>query len=177
MSNPYPQQHQQYAGATPQYQGQPGYQGMAQGPGQMVSAQHGHPALMGIQMKRRNPVGVWLGLPLITLGIYNLVWYYKVHNELANFDRRRSVSAGAALCSLLFGWITLGIWPLITYIQLAGHIRNAQQAAGLQPSCSGGLGFLLGIFGFGMLYYQIELNKVVDRYEGAPAGAQVPLAA
>jgi hypothetical protein len=24
--------------------------------------------------KRRNIVGVWLGLPLITLGIYSLVW-------------------------------------------------------------------------------------------------------
>ncbi|GAA4611488.1 hypothetical protein GCM10023195_48660 [Actinoallomurus liliacearum] len=178
MSNPYPQQHQpQYAGATPQYQGQPGYQGMAQNPGQMVPAQHGQPALMGIQMKRRNPVGVWLGLPLITLGIYNLVWYYSVHSELANFDRRRQVSAGMALCSLLFGWITLGIWPLVTYIMLAGHVRNAQQAAGLQPTCSGGLAFLLGLFGFGTLYYQIELNKVVDRYQGAPTGAQVPLAA
>lgn len=168
MSNPYPQQHQQYAGATPQYQGQPG---------QMVAAQHGQPALAGIQMKRRNPVGAWLGLPIITLGIYGLVWYYMVHSELAAFDRRRPVSAAAALCSMLFGWITLGIWPLIQWVKLAGHIRNAQQSAGLQPSCSGGLGFLLGIFGFGVLYYQIELNKVVDRYEGAPAGAQVPLAA
>lgn len=174
MSNPYPQQHEQYAGATPQYQGQPGY---PQGPGQMVPAQHGQPALMGIQMKRRNPVGAWLGLPLITLGIYGLVWYYSVHAELANFDRRRPVSAAAALCSMLFGWITLGIWPLIQWVKLAGHIRNAQQAAGLQPTCSGGLGFILGFFGFGVLYYQIELNKVVDRYEGAPAGAQVPLAA
>jgi hypothetical protein len=131
----------------------------------------------GAQMKRRNPVGAWLGLPIITLGIYGLVWYYKVHAELAEFDRRHPVSAGMAICSILFGTFTLGIWPLVTWVKLAGHIRNAQQAAGLQPSCSTGLGFILGIFGFGVLYYQIELNKVVDRYGDTQPGAPVPLAA
>jgi hypothetical protein len=134
-------------------------------------------SLVGAQMKRRNPVAAWLGLPIITLGIYGLVWYYLVHSELANFDRRRKVSAGLALCSVLFGTLTLGIWPLINWVKLAGHIRNAQRAAGLEPSCSGGLGFLLGIIGFGVLYYQVELNKVVKQYGDAPAGAQVPLAA
>ena len=190
MSNPYPQQ---YPGGAPQYQGQPQHQGQPQQyqgqpqqhPGAVAPAQYGQApaqyghqqaALMGVQMKRRNPAGVWLGLPLITLGIYNLVWYYSVHAELANFDRRRQISAGMAICSLLFGWITLYIWPLVTWIKLAGHIRDAQQAAGLQPTCSGGMGFLLGLLGFGTLYYQIELNKIVDRY-GAPTGAQVPLAA
>ena len=133
--------------------------------------------LAGAQMKRRNPVAAWLGLPIITLGIYGLVWYYLVHSELANFDRRRKVSAGLALCSVLFGMFTLGIWPLVNWVKLAGHIRNAQRAAGLEPSCSGGLGFLLGIIGFGVLYYQVELNKVVKQYGDAPAGAQVPLAA
>ena len=129
------------------------------------------------QTSPQDPAAVWLGLPIITLGIYGLVWYFKVHNELAGFDRRRQISPAAALCSVLFGTFTLGIWPLVTWVKLAGHISNAQQAAGLQPSCSGGLGFLLGIFGFGPLYYQIELNKVIGRYGDAPAGSQVPLAA
>lgn len=134
-------------------------------------------ALSGTQMKRRNPVGAWLGLPLITLGIYGLVWYYKVHAELARFDRRQGISAGLALCSVLFGALTLGIWPLITWIKLGGHIRNAQRAAGLQPSCSGGVGLLLAIVGFGVLYYQIELNRVVRQFGETPPGEEVRLAA
>jgi Domain of unknown function (DUF4234) len=137
----------------------------------------GQPDLAGTQMKRRNPLGAWLGLPIITLGIYGLVWYYLVHSELAAFDRRRPVSAGLALCSVLLGTLTLGIWPLVTWVKLAGHIRNAQRAAGLEPSCSGGVGFLLGIIGFGVLYYQIELNKVVKHYGDAAPGSQVTLAA
>lgn len=163
MGQPY---QQQYPGAVAQPNpGQPAY-----GPGQQQ-------ALTGMQMKRRNPVAAWLGLPIITLGIYGIVWYYMVHSELAYFDRRRPVSAGMAVCSVLFGFITLGIWPLVTWIKLGGHIRNAQQAAGLQPSCSGGIGFLLAIVGFGVLYYQVELNKVTRRYGDTPAGTQVPLAA
>ena len=35
------------------------------------------PMATGLQMKQRNPVAVWLGLPLITLGIYYYVWLYK----------------------------------------------------------------------------------------------------
>ncbi|MFI0407576.1 DUF4234 domain-containing protein [Actinomadura sp. 3N508] len=131
----------------------------------------------GINMKRRNPAGVWLGLPIITFGIYGLVWFFKVHNELHEYDRRIDNAATNALLSMLFGAITLGIWPLIMWVKLAGRIAQAQRAAGLQPSCSGGMGFLLGIIGFGTLYYQIQLNKVVDRYGETPAGQQVSLVA
>jgi hypothetical protein len=134
------------------------------------------PAPAAAQMKRRNPIGVWLGLPIVTLGVYPIVWYYLVHSELARFNRRRPISAGMALCSVLFGAITLGIWPLVTWVKLCGHIRSAQEAAGLRPSCSGGMGFLMAILGFGMLYYQLELNKVVKQYADAPTGSPVPLA-
>ena len=37
--------------------------------------------------KKRNIVGVWLGLPFITLGIYSYVWIYKVNNEARRFLR------------------------------------------------------------------------------------------
>ncbi|GAA3923633.1 hypothetical protein GCM10023085_01090 [Actinomadura viridis] len=131
----------------------------------------------GLNMKKRNPVAAWLGLPIITFGIYGLVWFFKVHAELFAYDRRTGDAAVNALLSLLFGAVTLGIWPLIMFVKLGGRIAQAQRAAGLQPSCSGGIGFLLGIFGFGVLYYQIQLNKITDRYGDIPAGQQVSLAA
>lgn len=131
----------------------------------------------GANMKRRNPVGAWLGLPLITFGIYGLVWFYKVHSELHGYDRRIGDSAVNALLSMIFGVITLGIWPLVMWVKLGGRIAAAQRAAGLQPTCSGGIGFLLGVIGFGVLYYQIQLNKVVDRYGATPPGQQVSLVA
>ena len=165
----YPQQGQGQSQGQQPYQG-----GHAPAP-----AQQGAPAAVGagLNMKRRNPVGAWLGLPIITVGIYGLVWFFKVHNELYEYDRRIGNAATSALLSMIFGAITLGIWPLVMYVKLGGRIAAAQRAAGLQPSCSGGIGFLLGIIGFGVLYYQIQLNKVVDRYGDTPAGQQVSLVA
>jgi hypothetical protein len=166
----YPQQ-----GQGQPYQQQPQQGGYAPAPQQ----QQGGPVAVGsgANMKRRNPVGAWLGLPIITIGIYGLVWFYKVHVELHEYDRRIDNAATNALLSMLLGGITLGIWPLIMWVKLGGRIAEAQRAAGLTPSCSGGMGFLLGILGFGVLYYQIQLNKVVDRYGGTPAGQQVSLVA
>ena len=131
----------------------------------------------GANMKRRNPLGAWLGLPIITFGIYELVWFFKVHAELYRYDRRVGDAALNALLSLLFGFLTLGIWPLVMWGMLAGRIAQAQRAAGLPATCSRVLGFLLGIIGFGVLYYQIQLNKVVDRYGGTPPEQQVSLVA
>ncbi|WP_329521492.1 DUF4234 domain-containing protein [Spirillospora sp. NBC_01491] len=161
-------------------QGQPQQQhhqgGYAPAP---VQHQQGGPVATGAgqNMKRRNPVGAWLGLPMITFGIYGLVWFYKVHAELFGFDRRSGDASVNALLSMLFGACTLGIWPLVMYVKLGGRIAQAQRAAGLPAECSGGMGFLLGIFGFGVLYYQIQLNKVVDRYGDTPPGQQVSLVA
>ncbi|RSN69176.1 DUF4234 domain-containing protein [Actinomadura sp. WAC 06369] len=163
----YPQQGQ----GQPQQAYQGGY-APAAAPQQAPAA-----AGSGANMKRRNPLGAWLGLPIITFGIYGLVWFFKVHSELYRYDRRVGDSAMNALLSMLFGFLTFGIWPLVMWVKLGGRIAQAQRAAGLAPSCSGGIGFLLGLIGFGVLYYQIQLNKVVDRYGGTPPQQQVSLVA
>lgn len=129
----------------------------------------------GLVMKRRNPVAAWLGLPLITLGIYHLVWYYKIHREMAEFDRRRAVPvAGPMLVLFFLSWTFIA--PIISYHNTGTRIRNAQRAAGLAPTCSPAACWLLWfVIGVNVLYMQSELNKVIDRYAGAPTGAQVPL--
>ena len=128
----------------------------------------------GLAMKRRNPVGVWLGLPLITLGIYSYVWYYKIHREMAEFDRRRAVPVAGPLLVLLFlGWTVVA--PLVSLYNTGNRIADAQRAAGLRPTCSAGIGLLLCfVFGLVSLYYQSELNKIVDSY-GAPTGTEIAL--
>lgn len=35
----------------------------------------------GVEVKERNPLGVW-ALSIVTLGIYYLVWYYKINKEM-----------------------------------------------------------------------------------------------
>jgi phosphotransferase system glucose/maltose/N-acetylglucosamine-specific IIC component len=133
------------------------------------------PVARGLQMKRRNPVGVWLGLPLITLGIYTLVWLYKIHSELGMFDRRRIVGATGPVLAWIFGVVTLMIWPLVSTYNTGQTIAAAQRSAGLLPTCSGGLGVVLVfLFGLHPLYYQVQLNKIIA-VNGVPEGAEVPL--
>jgi len=128
----------------------------------------------GLAMKQRNPLAAWL-LPAITFGIYHLVWYYKIHKEMAEFDRRRSVPVAGPMLILLFLSWTL-IAPLISYHNAGVRIRNAQRSAGLAASCSPAFCWLLAfVFGLNSLYMQAELNKVVARYGDVPTGTTVPL--
>ncbi|MFE7119450.1 DUF4234 domain-containing protein [Streptomyces sp. NPDC057654] len=134
------------------------------------------PVGFGLAMKRRVPLGVWLGLPLITLGIYSLVWYYKIHKEMAEFDSRRQISPVGSLLAITIGGFVI-IPPFVSVFNTGRRIADAQRAAGLQPTCSAGIGLLLMfVIGLYPLYYQIELNKIVDHYNQAAPGTQVPLA-
>ncbi len=133
--------------------------------------------LTGLAMKRRGPVAVWLGLPLITFGIYSLVWYYKIHKELQEFDRRRTLSpAGSVLVMIFLGWTLIA--PLISYHNTGKAIANAQRAAGLPVTCSPAAStWLAFVFGLNIWYIQRQLNLVVDAYPAATPGTEVPLAA
>jgi hypothetical protein len=146
--------------------------------GMVSSHGAGVAATQGAQMKRRNPVGVWLGLPLITLSIYHLVWYYKIHNELAQFDRRQTaIKPGGSMRVLLFlGWTVIA--PLISYRNTARFVAEAQRAAGLPVTCKPAAAvWLMFVAGLGTLYLQGELNKVVAAYGDTAPGSVVALTA
>jgi cbb3-type cytochrome oxidase subunit 3 len=121
--------------------------------------------------KKRNPFAVWL-LTLITLGIYGLVWWYKANRETRDFDNSIKVTPGLAVLAL-FGFY---IGYFITVFNTGKRISKAQAAAGLQPTCNSWLGLLL-IFALSThsAYYQSELNKIWDSYQGAAEGTVVPL--
>jgi hypothetical protein len=133
------------------------------------------PVAIGAQMKERNPFAVWIGLPLITLGVYFFVWYYKIHKEMAEFDPRREIPVvGPLLVQLLLSWTFIA--PLVSFHNTGVRVRNAQIAAGLPPTCSPTLSWVLALaFSSNLLYLQLELNRVVERYPDAEPGSEVPL--
>ncbi|MFD7729868.1 DUF4234 domain-containing protein [Kitasatospora phosalacinea] len=129
-------------------------------------------------MKRRGPVAVWLGLPLITFGIYHLVWYYKVHKELREYDAHlHGLSpVGSMLVLLLLGWTIVA--PLISYYNTGEAIARAQRSAGVPVTCSPVASMLLYfLFGLNVWYMQKQLNLVVEAYPDAAPGDDVPLPA
>lgn len=128
----------------------------------------------GRAMKYRNPWLVWLVWPLITLGIYHFVWYYKIHREMADYQPTRRIPvAGPVLVLIFLGWTLIA--PFISYYNTGNRIRQAQRAAGIEETTSPLLGaVLMFAFGVNALYFQMELNRVVHRY-GVPEGTPVEL--
>lgn len=133
---------------------------------------------MGVVGKKRNVVAVWLGLPLITLGIYGYVWWYKINNELRNFDNRIEVNPALSVLAFIPGFLLCGVPAFISIYKTGERIRKAQIAAGLPGTSNPTIGLLLAfVFGLYPLYYQGELNKIWDQYANAPVGSPVQLAA
>ncbi len=128
----------------------------------------------GRAMKYRNPWLVWLVWPLITLGIYHFVWYYKIHREMADYQPTRRIPvAGPVLVLIFLGWTIIA--PFISYYNTGRRVRETQQAAGIGPTCSPLVSALLMFaFGANALYLQMELNRVVLHYH-VPEGTPVPL--
>ena len=76
----------------------------------------------GQQYIKRNPLGV-LGLSIMTLGIYFLVWYYKINDELRRFENDETISPTRSLMAMLFGWLII-VPPFIAMYNTAKHVQD-----------------------------------------------------
>jgi len=102
----------------------------------------------------RSPIVVWLLLPLVTLGIYQLVWHYKINRELRDFHPAIKVDPALAVLSMF-----VPIAGFVSVYNTGNRIAQAQQLSGSAEKCSGVLG-VVGCFilGLNALYYQSQLN-------------------
>ena len=87
----------------------------------------------GSVVKERNPVGVW-ALGLVTLGISNLVWWFRINRELMDLGRARQIpnlgdSPGKSLLAYTLG-ACLIVPPVMTVIGTSRRIMDAQRATG-----------------------------------------------
>jgi Domain of unknown function (DUF4234) len=142
----------------------------------------------GAIAKVRNPWGV-LGLSIITLGIYTIVWYYKVNKEFKEYGAAQGdqeLADSNPTNSVLA--VTLGaliiVPAIISFVNTVKRAQRVQQLGGVEPL--NGWIVLLLYFVISIAippYIQSELNKVWERYPaltdggGAiPAGTEQPAA-
>jgi hypothetical protein len=116
-------------------------------------------------VKIRNPflVFVW---SLVTLGIYYVVWYYKVNRELRD-AAGVSVSPLVALLAVTVGWIVI-VPPFVSWYRTFVRIAESQRSAGLVGEANPTLGFILYVIAVffvpvEVIYAQDELNKMWRR--------------
>ena len=127
--------------------------------------------------KTRNVILVWLVWPLLTLGIYFLVWWYKINREARDFDERIVVNPGMSMLAMLLGWIII-VPPFISAYTTGERIGQMQETAGLERTCNGWIGLILSFFfNLEALYYQVELNKVWARFGYPEEGAVLTVGA
>ncbi|WP_371493950.1 DUF4234 domain-containing protein [Kitasatospora sp. NBC_00374] len=109
--------------------------------------------------KDRNIFLVWLVWPVLTLGIYHFVWWYKINREVGDYDDRIEVNPAVSVVAILFGWIII-IPPFVSIYNTGDRIATMQRNRGLVATCNPWIGLLLSfVFGLHSLYYQSELNS------------------
>jgi Ca2+/Na+ antiporter len=122
-----------------------------------------------VRSKVRHPL-VAFGLVFLTLGIYYLVWYYKVNRELRDIGRatgyedRLGRSPFTSLMAISVGWLIV-VPPFVSFYRTFQRIEAAQELAGTSERVNVWLGFILYILGVLLLpveiiYAQSELNRV-----------------
>lgn len=142
------------------------------------------------QAKIRDPLGV-AGLSLITLGIYTLVWWYKINREMVDLGRKRGTTElgenpTLSLLALFPGGILIvpAIWTMVTTFQRS---QRAQQLMGVSPSnqLNGWIYALIIIAGLfipfvglaAWSYVQDGLNKVWKIDSGMEPAGSLPVGA
>lgn len=127
--------------------------------------------------KQRNILGVWLGLPLITLGIYSLVWYFKINNEARRYLRDESIHPWVSLLAVTLGAVLI-IPPFYSTYKTCSRIRRMEEHAGVSGHIEPVLGVvLIFVFGLDTMYMQAHLNGIWARYLLAAPATRAPLPA
>jgi hypothetical protein len=117
-------------------------------------------------VKVRNPWAVAL-LPLVTFGIYHLVWWYRIHKEMKAYGESLGYDLGrnprnSALA--LFPGGLLIVPALITYWRGTVRVQGTEALADIEP-INGFLVLVLFLIlppGF-WAYLQVSLNRVWER--------------
>jgi Domain of unknown function (DUF4234) len=129
------------------------------------------------EVKVRNPWAVAL-LPLITFGIYHLVWWYKINKELKAYGEAKGYDLGKnptnSLLALFPGALIL-IPALVTYYRGTERVQGAAKIAG-RESVNGWIVLVLYLLlAPGMWFYlQSSLNEVWEQEAEALPGQDAP---
>jgi hypothetical protein len=133
----------------------------------------------GERVKLRSPWAVAL-LPFITLGIYHLVWWYRINREMRDLGHDRGVDLGQSPTSSLLALFPGGliiIPALVSYWRGTKRVMAAAGVAGTEPP-NGWIALILYIVlspAFAA-YLQVSLNHTWVALAAPAPGAQALVA-
>jgi len=129
------------------------------------------------EVKVRNPWAVAL-LPIVTLGIYHLVWWYKINKELKAYGEAKGYDLGQnptnSLLALVPGFLII-VPPLVSYWNGTKRVQGASRIAGREPVSGWIVLILYLLLAPGMWFYlQSALNEVWEQEAEALPGQAAP---
>ena len=132
------------------------------------------------RVKLRSPWAAAL-LPIVTLGIYHLVWWYRVNRELCDFGRARGYDLGQnptmSLLAVFPGGLVV-VPALVSYWRGTKRMQAAARVAEQEPP-NGWIALILFlVVSLGLwAYLQSELNKLwraeAEALPGQPAPPEI----
>jgi Domain of unknown function (DUF4234) len=129
------------------------------------------------EVKVRSPWAAAL-LPIITLGIYHLVWWYRINRELRDYGIAKGHDLGQnptnSVLALFPGGLII-VPALVTYWRGVKRVMGASSLAGKEP-LNGWIALILYIFIAPALwaYVQVSLNNIWREEAEALAGHEPP---
>ena len=132
------------------------------------------------EVKVRNLWAVAL-LPIITLGIYHFVWWYKINKEMVELGRAKGTgelgdNPTTSLLALVPGFLII-VPPLVSYYKGTQRMQAAARITGAEP-VNGWIALIIFVvIGIAFApFLQSNLNKVWDAQAGGGAAAAIPAA-
>lgn len=129
------------------------------------------------QVKIRSPWAVAL-LPIITLGIYHLVWWYRINRELRDYGQAKGYDLGQnptnSVLALFPGGLII-VPALVSYWRGTKRVMGASRIAGKEP-LNGWIAIILYLLlapAF-WAYIQVSLNDVWREEAEALPGQEPP---
>jgi hypothetical protein len=107
----------------------------------------------------RSPVTVLI-LTLVTCGLYGLVWFFKIAEELNEAFGEKRFPPGKELALSI---VTCGLWGLWLYWRLSEAAVELQKERGLSPKLESWMLFASAFVGFFPFFMQAMLNEVWTR--------------
>ncbi len=129
------------------------------------------------QVKVRSPWAAAL-LPIVTLGIYHLVWWYRINREMRDYGQAKGYDLGQnptnSVLALFPGGLIV-VPALITYWRGTKRVMGASRLTGQEP-LSGWIAIILYVLIAPALwaYIQVSLNKIWEAEADPMAGQPAP---
>jgi uncharacterized protein DUF4234 len=135
----------------------------------------------GARARVRRPLAT-VGLTLVTLGAYGVVWYYRVNAELRDYGRayrddRLAASRPARSVLALVPGLLLLVPPIVSLVRFLGRVRRAERYGQSELAS----GWLVAVFTVSIVfipaipgYVQATLNELWRRYPAAGESGAAP---